>query len=76
MAKFGVPMALQTHVEDNQPTGNRFYWHHNRPHAPRASRAHVDPFCGPGGLSFGLLLNQPYQFIRIERRRLAHNAWW
>jgi hypothetical protein len=21
---------------------------------------HVDPFCGRGGLSFGLFLNQPY----------------
>jgi hypothetical protein len=28
MAKFGVPMPLQTHLRDNQPTGNRFYWHH------------------------------------------------
>ena len=30
---------------------------------------------GRGGLSFGLFHDQPYQFVRIERRHLAHNAW-
>jgi hypothetical protein len=64
MAKCGMPMPLQTHVEDNQTTRNRFDWH-NRPRAPdRQARTWIS--AAAAGLSFELFLNQMFRLSGLH----------